>query len=311
MSTQAVSSSSIYAELQSFYQNRQSDVKALGDALQSGDLNAAQQAYNQLASLGQSGPFGNAEPFSRTDRAQDFQAIGQALSAGDLVAAQAAFAQLKQTFGHGNGGGADSSAAFVVNLSAGEGSGGTTAASGAESIYQQLQDFRSERKADLKELGQALSSGDLNAAQQAYNNLAQLGEQGPFSNSEPFRRSDRAQAFEAIGQALQSGDLAGAQQAFATLESTFGGQVHHGGPEPPVWGGGTNPPTEPPVTAPPSTVPPIVKAPHREPPVWGGGTNPPTEPPVTAPPSTVPPIVKTPHREPPVWGQDNSLNVKA
>jgi hypothetical protein len=182
----------------------------------------------------------------------------------------------------------------------------TSGPSGSESIYQQLQDFRSERKSDLQQLGQALASGDLNAAQQAYNSLVQLGQQGPFKDSEPFQRSDRAQDFEAIGQALKSGDLAGAQQAFAMLESTFGRHIIHGGPEPPISGGGTTPPTEPPISKPPSTVPPIVISPPTKPPVSGGGTTPPTEPPITRPLSTAPPIVVSPPVEPPVTPPSSS-----
>ncbi|MGA9987487.1 MAG: hypothetical protein WBP69_06880, partial [Terriglobales bacterium] len=97
MSTAAVSSSSILQELQSFYQNRQADVRQLGSALQNGDLNGAQQAYNALAALGQSGPFDNSEPFSKSSRTQAFEAVGQALQSGDLAGAQAAFATLTGT----------------------------------------------------------------------------------------------------------------------------------------------------------------------------------------------------------------------
>jgi len=64
MSTAAVSSLSIFQELQTFYQTRQTDVKQLGKDLQSGDLNGAQQAYKALAVLGESGPFASSEPFS-------------------------------------------------------------------------------------------------------------------------------------------------------------------------------------------------------------------------------------------------------
>src|SRR5580658_6254475 len=94
MSTAAVSGQSIFQELQSFYQNRQVDLKQLGSALQSGDLNGAQQAYNALATLGQSGPFADSEPFSKSTRAQAFETIGQDLQAGDLDGAQAAFAKI-------------------------------------------------------------------------------------------------------------------------------------------------------------------------------------------------------------------------
>jgi len=262
MSTSAISSSSIYQELQTFYQTRQSDLQTLGSALQSGDLNAAQQAYGQLVSLGQSGPFGSTQPFQRSDRASDFAAIGKALSSGDLAGAQAAFAKLQQTFGQSNSSSAAGSPAYKVNLStASTGSlntnltsgsssssssgstgglstgstSGTSGTSGTESIYQQLQDFRSARKSDLQQLGQALSSGDLATAEQDYQNLVTLGQQGPFASGGAFQRSDRAQDFQAIGEALQSGSVTSAQQAYATLESTFGQQsspVNQGGGPP-------------------------------------------------------------------------------
>jgi len=311
MSTTPVSSSSIYQELQSFYQSRGADLKALGDALQSGDLAAAQSEYSQLAALGQSGPYGNAEPFSRSDRAQDFEAIGQALQSGDLAGAQAAFAQLQGTFSHQLAKHVNYVPTDVVNLNSGDGTSSSEASS-TESIYQQLHDFRVERKADLKQLSEALSSGDLNAAQQAYDTLVQLGEQGPFANAEPFHRADRAQAFEAIGQALQTGDLAGAQQAFAALESTFGRQAH-GGPLPPVYQGGgfTQPPIPPRLIGPPVhrggfTSPPLPPG-QTEPPVYGGGTtNPPIPPEPVEPPvyggggTANPPL--PPSTEPPVYG---------
>lgn len=256
MSTSAISSSSIYQELQTFYQTRQSDLQALGSALTSGDLNAAQQAYSQLVSLGQSGPFGSTQPFQRSDRASDFQAIGQALTSGDLASAQTAFAKLQQTLGKAQSTTVPGSLAYTVDLSSastggtssgssgsstsGSGSGlstgstsgstsGTSGTTGTESIYQQLQDFRSTRKTDLQQLGQALSSGDLTTAAQDYQDLVTLGQQGPFASGGAFQRSDRAQDLQAIGQALQSGSLTSAQQAYATLESTFGGQSGTGG----------------------------------------------------------------------------------
>ena len=219
-------------------------------------MKAAQQEYSQLVSLGQSGPFGSTQPFQRSDRANDFAAIGQALSSGDLAGAQTAFAKLQQTFGQAQSTTGPGSLAYTVKLStastsglssssagssiSGSGSGlstgstsRTSGTSGTESIYQQLRDFRSARKADLQQLGQALSSGDLTTAEQDYQNLVALGKQGPFASGGAFRRSDRAQDFQAIGQALQSGSATGAQQAYAALESTFG--QHSSGNQ----GGGT------------------------------------------------------------------------
>ncbi|MGD0792682.1 MAG: hypothetical protein ABR920_13025 [Terriglobales bacterium] len=222
MSTAAVSSLSILQELQSFYQNRQADLKQLGSALQSGDLNGAQQAYNALAALGQSGPFANSEPFSKSSRAQAFNAIGEALQAGDLAGAQAAFATLT---GHQSNAAssAQATSAAVVNLSSTQ-SSNATATSSAPSIYQQLQAYRQQRQADLAQLGKDLQAGNLTAAQQDFTTLTALGQSGPYKNGQTFARADRAQDFQAIGQALQNGDLAGAQSAFASLAATFGRQ---------------------------------------------------------------------------------------
>jgi hypothetical protein len=97
----------------------------------------------------------------------------------------------------------------------------STSAVSSTSLYSQLQEYYQTRYSDLKQLGQALGSGDLAGAQSAYNNIVTLGQSGPFAGGNPFKINQREQDFNAIGQALQSGDLAGAQQAFSTLESTF------------------------------------------------------------------------------------------
>ena len=111
----------------------------------------------------------------------------------------------------------------MVNVSGTQPSA-TTATDNTSSIYQQLQAFRQQRQSDLTQVGQALQSGDLAAAQTAFNTLTALGQAGPNQNGQTFARTDRNQDFQAIGQALQSGDLAGAQAAFAALTSSFGGQ---------------------------------------------------------------------------------------
>lgn len=86
-----------------------------------------------------------------------------------------------------------------------------------------MKEFFKERKADLEQLGDALQSGNLSGAQQAYSDLVALAKQlGSRSNGvNPFLRSDRKQDFNAIGGALQNGDLAGAEQAYTSLENTF------------------------------------------------------------------------------------------
>jgi hypothetical protein len=115
MSTAAVSTSSIYQELQAYFQQRGSDLQQLGQALQSGDLAGAQQEYGAIQSLGQNGPFANGDAFKVSQRQQDFAAIGQALQSGDLAAAQKAFADLKSTFQHHHS--TEPPPAAVVNLS--------------------------------------------------------------------------------------------------------------------------------------------------------------------------------------------------
>ena len=276
MSTSAVSSVSIFQELQSFYQNRQTDLKQLAGALQGGDLAGAQQAFQTLAVLGEGGPFANSEPFGKTSRANAFNAVGEALQAGNLSQAQAAFSAL--TGGQGNSA-VTATPAAVVNLSNSR-HNIEPPTQNASSIYQQLQAYRQQRQADVAQLGQDLQGGNLSAAQQDFTALTALGQSGPNKNGQPFQRADRAQDFQALGQALQAGDLAGAQSAFASLQSTFGKQsqqaqaaisaYNSGVTEivinfaPPA---GTTPPTEPPVALVPPLQPPVSQPPVSQPPV--------------------------------------------
>jgi hypothetical protein len=123
----------------------------------------------------------------------------------------------------------------------------------SSSALAPAQNFFQQRRADLQQLAQALQSGDLSAAQSAFNALTALSQTGSStaasstastgsassSSSGPFRNPQLAQDFTAIGTALQSGDLAGAQQAFATFQQDLqnvqasGGHFrrhhHHGG----------------------------------------------------------------------------------
>jgi hypothetical protein len=122
------------------------------------------------------------------------------------------------------------------------------------SINQQLHQYFQTRQSDLKQLGQALTSGNLAGAQTAYGKIISLGQQGPFAGGNPFYLTPREQDFQAVGTALQSGDLVGAQQAFGALKATFqkGGQqldpppVPTSGPEiilnlTPISGGSAGP----------------------------------------------------------------------
>jgi hypothetical protein len=232
MSTTAISSGSIYQELQSFFQQRNSEVTQLGQDLSSGNVANAQQDFATLQSLGQGGPFANGDAFAAGNvREQDFTAIGQALQSGDLAGAQQAFAQLESTFKNGSGGGSDSIASAVSAADAAV-TQTSASSSSSQSIYQQLRDYYQQRTADVSQLSQDLASGNTANAQQDVAALQALGESGPFKSGDAFGNKQRESDFAAIGQALQSGDLAGARQALAQLEGTFRG--HHQ-TSPPVY----------------------------------------------------------------------------
>lgn len=79
--------------------------------------------------------------------------------------------------------------------------------SGAGKWQQQRQDFN--------QLSQALKSGNLDAAKQAFSSL---------SAKSPTAAADPNSLLGKLGQALQSGDIGAAQQAFASLRSGH----HHG-----------------------------------------------------------------------------------
>ena len=228
MSTSAVSSTSIYQELQAYFQQRATDIQQLGQDLTSGNLTNAQQDFSALQALGQTGPSANGDVFYSKGREQDLTAIGQALTAGNLADAQQAFAQLQSTYHHH----ADS-----VSLAP----AASTFSSSSGSIYDQIRAFYQQRRADVKQLGQDLASGDSVAAANDYAALEALGQSGPFKNGGVFNESEREQDLDAVGTALQAGDLAGAQQAFAQLEATL--QKHQ--TEPPVF--------QPPASSSPST----------------------------------------------------------
>ena len=91
----SIDPSSIYHEIQAYFHQRATDLSQLGSALQSGDLKGAQQAYNSVVALGETGPFANGVPFILVPRERDFAKIGQALQKGDLAGAQQAFSQLE------------------------------------------------------------------------------------------------------------------------------------------------------------------------------------------------------------------------
>jgi hypothetical protein len=131
MSTAAVSSSSVQQDLRTYYQQRGSDLQQLGQALQSGNVSGAQQEFNAIQTLGQSGPFSSGNAFAINQREQDFNAIGQALQSGDLNGAQQAFNQLESSLHQGQR--ATDPPPVVVNLSAAATAASSTASTTASS----------------------------------------------------------------------------------------------------------------------------------------------------------------------------------
>ena len=108
--------------------------------------------------------------------------------------------------------------------------------------YQPQNTQSSQIRNDLKQLTQAIKSGDLTTAQSAYSDLTTLLQQqsddsssssssttstdASNSNSNPLQ-----QFLQQVGAALGNNDLQGAQQALTTLQQARGahGHHHHGG----------------------------------------------------------------------------------
>jgi outer membrane protein assembly factor BamD (BamD/ComL family) len=102
MNVSAINSASnpYQSSVQGVYQQRAQDFRSLQNALQSGDLSGAKQAFASLQSNapnstqapgGAVNTSGQSSPF-----AKDFQTLQSALQSGDLSGAQNAFATLKQ-----------------------------------------------------------------------------------------------------------------------------------------------------------------------------------------------------------------------
>lgn len=79
---------------QSSQNNRRQDFTELANALQSGNLQGAQQAYAQLEQS-QGAQSASSSSSSNNPITADFAALGKALSSGDLSQAQSAFSQLQ------------------------------------------------------------------------------------------------------------------------------------------------------------------------------------------------------------------------
>ena len=128
------------------------EFQELGQDLQAGNLSAAQSDFatlEQYAPQSTSGSSASSSAENSNPIAQEFQQLSQDLQSGNLSGAQSDFATLRQDFQNGSGHG--------MHHHHHGGGGGEMAALSQE--FQQL--------------GQALQSGSLSAAQQAYTTMQQ------------------------------------------------------------------------------------------------------------------------------------------
>ena len=229
MSTAAVSTSSLYQELQAYFQQRGSDLQQLGQSLQSGDLAGAQQEFTAIQTLAQGGPFANGDPFSNSQREQDFNAVGQALQSGNVASAQQAFAQLESTF-QSQGAPAETAQPqppYIINLGPSPSVPITTSPTGSTTPGGGT--------------GIVVNLGTVTAGEQIQidvNNTANGGEQVSVSISNPSsanpgsanpqpQQSAATQAYlqqrgsdlQQLSQALQSGNLTSAQQEYTAIQT--------------------------------------------------------------------------------------------
>jgi hypothetical protein len=83
-----------------------------------------------------------------------------------------------------------------------------------------------QRQNAFNSLDQAMSSGDLSAAQSAFATMQAQAPQGSKGPPPGGGNDQMAQDMSAVSSALQSGDMAGAQKAFAQMKTDM--QAHHG-----------------------------------------------------------------------------------
>lgn len=157
------------------------DFSQLLSALQSGDMSGAQQAYSamqqllpgfQAAAQAGAASSGSAAAGSAAAIGTDFGALGTALGSGSLSGAQDAIAKLQldaQVYRQGQHQAGRAGDADADDQSVQKSSSGATNASAAAGANGTPSAF----KADLASLSQALQSGNLTSAQDAFAKLQQ------------------------------------------------------------------------------------------------------------------------------------------
>ena len=196
MSVSGVSSTegSYQTNQQTGWQQVVNDFNQLGQALQSGSLTGAQQAFTTLQQDMQSVSQSQSSQGQSTQQQSALNQLGQALQSGDLSGAQQAFAALKTSQHHHHH------------------SGGAPGASGDSGGSSTIGN-------DLNTLATSLQSGDLSGAQKAFAALQQDMQNTGLTQSaqQTNQTSQQSNDFNTLATALQSGDLTGAQKAFTSL----------------------------------------------------------------------------------------------
>jgi len=153
MTVSSVSSSPYQTNAPTPWQQRAQDFKALANALQSGDLTGAQQAFAALQKDQPGSTSTTSASGQNSQASNDFQSLQNALQSGDLSGAQQAFASLKQDLQGAHRGHHHHHHRSTQNTSSG-GSG-----------------QNNPLASDMQTLQSALQSGDLSSAQQAFANF--------------------------------------------------------------------------------------------------------------------------------------------
>lgn len=216
MSISSVTSSSVGGVAQQRPQGPGKEIREgvnqLKKAIESGDLESVQGAYDSLSKLASSKQSSSSSTSGTSDSkdplSKMLSAVGDALKTGDVSQVQQAF-EANGPKGHrgGPGGGGR-----PMGPPPDGGQGGPP----------------DEVKSAMGSLAQSLQSGDLSAAQDSFSSLAQLlgpgsdpnssGSSGTSSTSAASSPQDLFKTMlSSLSTALQSGDLSGAQKAFSSM----------------------------------------------------------------------------------------------
>lgn len=255
MSISAITASTATSTIQSATsrQHRTNPVQQLFNAIKSGDLTAAQAAYQQVlanapSSSGTSSTTASSGSSTSSSAANPLQQLldqlGTALQSGDISSAQTALSSFLASAPSGAGGnggptGDQSTTGKAISslfsaIQSGDlttaqsdyatvsallsGSGDTSGSAGTSATTGTGQDSFQQL---ISQIGTALQSGDISSAQSALSQF-QSDAPPPPPSSGNGPDSSAGKALSSLFSSIQSGDLTSAQSAYASLESLLG-----------------------------------------------------------------------------------------